>query len=66
MPDPALVDRLSECSAIYHGSNGALTVDLYARLEALGPAGIVAMNLFRAAKASERAKVYTRKFSRMA
>lgn len=31
---------------------------LFARLESLGSVGIVALNLFRAAKNSERAKVY--------
>lgn len=44
--------------AIYDGSDGEATKGLYVRLEALGTAGIVAMNLFRAHKASARAKVY--------
>lgn len=43
---------------IYHGSNGDQTKTLYARLAALGPVGEVALNLFRACKNSERAKVY--------
>jgi hypothetical protein len=43
---------------IYDGSDGAATLALYAQLEARGPAGVVAMNLFRAQKASSRAKVY--------
>jgi hypothetical protein len=43
---------------VYDGSNGDATKALYARLEKLGPAGVVAMNLFRACKASARAKVY--------
>jgi hypothetical protein len=43
---------------IYSGSNGDATKALYARLEALGAAGLVAMNLFRAQKCSDRAKVY--------
>lgn len=43
---------------IYAGSNGDATKALYARLETLGPIGIVALNLFRAQKASARAKVY--------
>lgn len=43
---------------IYQGSNGKATKALYAELETLGPRGLVAMNLFRACKCSERAKVY--------
>lgn len=43
---------------IYVGSDGDATKALYADLEQLGPAGVVAINLFRACKASERAKVY--------
>src|ERR1051326_7628212 len=43
---------------IYNGSDGAATKALYARLELLGPVGLVALNLFRAQKCSERAKVY--------
>lgn len=47
-----------EISKIYFGSNGESTTKLYRRLEELGPIGVVAVNLFRACKASERAKVY--------
>jgi hypothetical protein len=43
---------------IYDGSDGDATRALYAELEALGPAGIVALNLVRAQKSSSRAKVY--------
>lgn len=43
---------------IYHGSNGDQTKALYERLATLGPVGEVALNLFRACKNSERAKVY--------
>jgi hypothetical protein len=43
---------------IYAGSDGEATKALYARLDRLGPAGLVAQNLFRAQKASQRAKVY--------
>jgi hypothetical protein len=43
---------------VYRGSDGEATKALYARLEALGPIGFVAVNLFRAQKSSERAKVY--------
>lgn len=44
--------------SIYYGSDGDATRGLYARLEQLGPVGVVAMNLFRAQKCSSRAKVY--------
>lgn len=43
---------------IYDGSDGDATKALYAQLEARGPVGVVAVNLFRAQKASARAKVY--------
>lgn len=43
---------------VYLGSNGLATQKLYKELEILGPAGVVAMNLFRAHKASTRAKKY--------
>lgn len=43
---------------IYDGSDGAATQALYAQLVAFGPVGEIAMNLFRAQKASARAKVY--------
>jgi hypothetical protein len=43
---------------IYQGSDGEATKAMYARLEQRAPAGIIAMNLFRAQKCSERAKVY--------
>lgn len=45
---------------IFEGSSGEATRELYARLHSLGPIGIVAMNLFRAQKASARAKLYRR------
>ena len=45
-------------SAVYHGSDGELTKHYYAKLTALGPIGIVAVNLFRAQKCSTRAKAY--------
>lgn len=51
---------------IYLGSDGEATKALYARLEQLGPVGIVALNLFRAQKSSERAKHYRRRFKGMA
>jgi hypothetical protein len=54
MADYAFADVLQ----IYHGSNGEVTKALYARLESVGVDGVVAVNLFRACKASQRAKVY--------
>lgn len=42
----------------YNGSDGDKTKALYADLDRCGPAGNVAMNLFRACKCSARAKVY--------
>ena len=47
-----------ELMQVYTGSDGDATKALYERLKAFGPAGIVATNLFRACKASERAKQY--------
>lgn len=43
---------------IYAGSNGDATKALYDELVKLGSVGVVAVNIFRAQKASERAKVY--------
>ncbi len=48
----------AEVLSIYQGSDGVATKALYARLAALGPMGVIAVNLFRAQKASERAKQY--------
>jgi hypothetical protein len=48
---------------IYFGSDGKATMALYGKLNTMGAIGIIAMNLFRACKASERAKVYSRKWS---
>lgn len=50
--------RLIDVMETYDGSDAERTRGLYAELEALGPTGVVAMNLFRAQKASERAKAY--------
>ncbi len=47
---------------IYAASDGEATKALYARLEKLGPAGLIAVNLFRAQKCSARAKVYRRRY----
>jgi hypothetical protein len=49
---------VADVMRIYTGSDAEATKRLYAELEALGPIGHIAMNLFRAQKASERAKVY--------
>src|SRR3954468_18925970 len=45
---------------IYTGSNGEATSALYGILQGMGLAGLVALNLFRACKCSERAKLYRR------
>lgn len=49
---------VSDIFAIYAGSDGDKTRGLYECLTAIGPSGFVATNVFRATKASERAKVY--------
>lgn len=54
----ATTSRLADLVRIYEGSDGAATTRLYDELAALGPAGEVALNLFRANKCSERAKSY--------
>lgn len=43
---------------IFQGSNGEETKAFYKCLEGLGRSGILAMNMFRSQKASERAKLY--------
>ena len=50
--------NIADILRIYQGSDGEATKALYARLEACGQAGFIAVQLFRACKASERAKVY--------
>lgn len=47
-----------DIAVVYNGSNGDATRALYAKLEKVGPLGVVALNIFRACKASARAKVY--------
>lgn len=49
---------LADVVTIYEGSNGDATKRMYDLLTELGPIGTIAVNLFRAQKASERAKVY--------
>jgi len=44
--------------SVYAGSKGDDTRALYDALQLCGPQGLVAIDLFRACKASERAKVY--------
>lgn len=51
---------LSTIQRIYQGSDGEATKMLYRDLEAFGPIGTIALNLFRASKCSERAKLYSR------
>lgn len=43
---------------VYRGSDGRATQALYDELNKLGMSGVIAVNLFRACKCSERAKVY--------
>lgn len=50
--------RYADILAVYAGSNGYATIALYKRLANHGPRGVIATNLFRACKCSERAKVY--------
>jgi hypothetical protein len=53
------MSSLAHVFAVYMGSDGGATKALYERLEKLGPAGLIAVNLFRAQKNSERAKSYS-------
>lgn len=52
------MSTLADLIAVYRGSNGDVTRALYERLEHLGPAGAIAVNLLRACKTTERAKRY--------
>jgi|SRR6185503_18957545 len=47
-----------EAYRIWNGSDGAATTEFYNRLKQRGPAGEIAVALFRANKNSARAKVY--------
>ena len=49
---------LLELYRVFEGSDGDTTRALYKSLEGHGPIGQVALNLFRAAKTSQRGKVY--------
>jgi hypothetical protein len=53
---------LGNILTIFQGSDARATIALYDDLMTLGPAGHVAVELFRAQKASSRAKVYRRGF----
>jgi len=54
----ATAAAIERATLAYRGSDAALTKALYADLEAFGPIGVIALNLFRAQKNSERAKKY--------
>jgi hypothetical protein len=56
MPD--YTEAFTHVLSVYQGSDGDATKALYAELEQLGPLGMIALNLFRAQKNSERAKAY--------
>lgn len=56
------MSSLARIITIYQASNAAATVELYRQLAEIGPAGELAVNLLRACKKSERAKVYTRRY----
>jgi hypothetical protein len=51
-------DTIAYVMGVYDGSDGDRTMELYRRLERLGSAGVLAMNLVRANKSSSRAKKY--------
>lgn len=57
MSDPVTINMHYAVRA-YYGSSGEVTKALYSHLETFGPAGALAVNLMRACKNSERAKVY--------
>jgi hypothetical protein len=61
-----MMSRLADVMETYLGSDADRTTALYAELQALGPIGVIAMNLLRAQKASERAKEYRPRFRRQA
>lgn len=46
---------------VYTQMDGSVTTRYYKQIETRGPAGVLAMNLFRAQKCSARAKVYKQK-----
>lgn len=52
------MSREVQIKSVYDGRDGDATKRLYAELEQLGPAGVIAVNLLRASKTSEAAKRY--------
>lgn len=57
-PPSGGLDTRTEAERVYAGSNGEVTKAFYAKLQKIGTAGLLALNLFRAQKCSERAKTY--------
>lgn len=53
-----MTGTIAEILRVFKGSDGDATKQLYSRLARLGPGGVLAMNLLRAQKNSDRAKVY--------
>lgn len=53
-----MIYDMARLTLIYQGSDGDATKELYAECQDRGWRGRLAMNLFRAQKCSERAKVY--------
>lgn len=53
-----MTGTVTEVVRVFTGSDGEATKALYERLSRLGHAGVIAMNLLRAQKNSDRAKVY--------
>lgn len=53
-----MTGTLATVVRVFGGSDGDATKALYERLARLGPAGVIAMNLLRAQKNSDRAKLY--------
>lgn len=51
-------DTLAYVLNVFQGSDGEATKELFGKLDALGEIGRIAVNLFRAQKNSERAKLY--------
>ena len=54
----AAAASIERVTLAYRGSDAAVTKALYADLESFGPIGVIALNLVRAQKNSERAKRY--------
>lgn len=52
------MSAIAHIMSVYTGSNGDDTRALYEALALVGPLGLVAVDVFRACKASERAKLY--------